>query len=932
MKKSIWLLAVCIVTFSVFGFALSGISATHGNVDGSLNESVDLKDAIISLQISAGIKPSGSVIKENEVSGDGVIGLEEAIYALQVAAGIREIGGDSDEIPQFYSYPEMDLSLNFENVRVNESRYLTISIANNGEGILHVDFFAIQGLHADDFRAEENVFPLSVEKGSPQSVKIICSPSEEGTRKADLLLTCNDPEFPIFIKYPLQCEAKPAEYCNLNTYFDIENNRSIGSPGKGYDSDRDRIKSSGCLEGEFEEVGFSSSDLVIDQITNYEELYKKITSKKESGFNAFAVIPFFFDSFLGLGFGEKDTSKFTSEIQRREKSESFVYTYEIRAPNHEWKLDTENDPLNGLGKSVKDSQCKFRSTCGDQFVYQIERGGSLYVALSFNFKSEFHKETFQKTSKGNFGISLSTPENILMDIINGTNTVNKTPRPYSKTKSYFVLDIVTHENETWVCVEKCKGQEPTSESIFWKKKGDVTEYDASKAYSIGDFVNFEGSLWGCLKATCNDSKKDECKNQGPGPGSTHWKKFEEPNEEDKKDLASVEASWNDFYDSLSQETKKNARLTIHALQIGGDATELSHIFSDQNGDQTASLSCSLVNDTEISPCKEAISRIVQYAASEKFIEDMKKNPAILDYRYRPYEEAGVFMGLVSELTHETIQSRENLAAEFERQTGDKEFAEFKLEEFKAMLNESEKTDLEALIGTLEHNIKNLKNSASVCFSDLPSCENSVEQTLANLLSYDQTLLDLPIPITVENGEELLFEGSSGSTDIQRYAEIPPDYVLTGIGVETTWWGWPTVKLQARRINANGTLGEQEVFGDADHYPTFWIEVPEEKNYVIIGVGVERRHWKTDSGPFSSTKDHVAVKSLHVWYREFDPVNRKLTGEIGLITQGGANLEAQFLTEDHGLDVDHAILKGVGMGLKKGSSAYGGLKIKIGYIE
>lgn len=52
---------------------------------GNLNHdsAANLADAIISLQIMAGITPSQTVYKENEVSGDGRIGMEEAIYILQ---------------------------------------------------------------------------------------------------------------------------------------------------------------------------------------------------------------------------------------------------------------------------------------------------------------------------------------------------------------------------------------------------------------------------------------------------------------------------------------------------------------------------------------------------------------------------------------------------------------------------------------------------------------------------------------------------------------------------------------------------------------------------------------------------------------------------------------------------------------------------------
>jgi hypothetical protein len=858
-----------------------------------------------------------------DVNGDGVIGLEEAVYALQVVAGLRQTGNDTNGSSEFFAYPEKDSLLNFKKVRVNESRYITISFANTGDGVLNIKFVSMQGPHAADFKVEENSFPLSAKKGDFQSVRIICSPTETGSRKAYLLLTCNDPDMPILIKYTLECEAEPADpYCNLNTFFDIENNQSIGAPGKGYDSDRDRIKSSSCLNGEFVETGASSSEVIVDQITSYEELYEKIISRKKSGGKFKAANIQIWKIALGLSFGKEKSSVFTSEIRKKSLSESFVYQYTMRAPNGEFELDPSENTLNWMGQSVYErGQCQFRSTCGDQFVYQIERGGSLYVALSFDFKSDFHKETFQKSSKGNFGISID----YLVDIntIKDALSSDKKTRSYSATKSYFVLDIVSHEDLTWVCIKDGKGNEPAAGSSYWKRKESPTDYDDDKDYSVGDFVNFLGELWGCVKATCN-SEDDNCKDRQPSDDSPFWKKCEEPNEEEEIHLAQARANWEKFYQNISEETKKNTRLTIHAIQIGGNAGELPQIFSDKNGDSSASISCSLVSEEEASPCKEAISRIIQYAASAEFANGMEEKPTILNYRYRPYEEAGVFPGLISDLTDGILQAREDLAAEFEEQTGDKELAEFKLDEFKAMLDDSEKAELNDLINMLELNLNNMLDSASICFSNLPACENSVAETLSNLLPYDKILLELPEPITIDNVEEVLL----GKDSIQKYCELPPDYVLTGIGVSAgnSWNSWSTVKLEGRRINANGTLGSRETFCDGQ--VSHWISVPEDKNYVITGLGVARRFWKTND--WGNVKYHTEVTALHGWYREFDPINRQLKGESGVLTEGGASLEALYLPEEHGLDIDHAVIKGVGMGLD--GQQFGGMKIKVGNIN
>ena len=51
---------------------------------------VDLKDAVIALQIQSVITPSGAINLSADINGDGRIGMAEAIYILQKMSGIRQ--------------------------------------------------------------------------------------------------------------------------------------------------------------------------------------------------------------------------------------------------------------------------------------------------------------------------------------------------------------------------------------------------------------------------------------------------------------------------------------------------------------------------------------------------------------------------------------------------------------------------------------------------------------------------------------------------------------------------------------------------------------------------------------------------------------------------------------------------------------------------
>jgi len=54
------------------------------------NDGVNLTDAIISLQINAGIDPTGAINLNNDVDANNVIGLENPIYILQDVAGLHQ--------------------------------------------------------------------------------------------------------------------------------------------------------------------------------------------------------------------------------------------------------------------------------------------------------------------------------------------------------------------------------------------------------------------------------------------------------------------------------------------------------------------------------------------------------------------------------------------------------------------------------------------------------------------------------------------------------------------------------------------------------------------------------------------------------------------------------------------------------------------------
>ncbi|MCP4110292.1 MAG: hypothetical protein GY749_33015 [Desulfobacteraceae bacterium] len=76
----------------MWSFTTGSASASDvfaGNING--DDKVDIADAILALQICAGIMPTSNVKKDASISGYEKVGLEDAIYVLQIVSEIRTI-------------------------------------------------------------------------------------------------------------------------------------------------------------------------------------------------------------------------------------------------------------------------------------------------------------------------------------------------------------------------------------------------------------------------------------------------------------------------------------------------------------------------------------------------------------------------------------------------------------------------------------------------------------------------------------------------------------------------------------------------------------------------------------------------------------------------------------------------------------------------
>ncbi|EDN70416.1 conserved hypothetical protein, secreted [Beggiatoa sp. PS] len=326
---------------------------------------------------------SGMVTVQCTPSSEGV---HTADLQISSNAGTHnyslECTGSSSPEPKYYSYPEPSNTLDFGSSLVGTTVNQNIlTIGNIGNTDLTVNFVTMSGINSGDFNLNSPTFPLTMASGEYQAITMQCNPAKKGLREATLQLSSNDPAQSL-ITYPLKCQGETIIGCAPPDFTPTERNDDIiGSLGLAYDNQRDIFKPQSCLKGTTTQVGSGWSNLDFASISDYEELKRHLGI--EVNFNVKATF-----------FKMKAETKFALDHRETELSRSILFKVDVHLPNGQFN----QNGLSEFGQKMhnESNQC-FRSACGDQFVFQTERGGSLYMAMKFDFtNAESKKEFFAK--------------------------------------------------------------------------------------------------------------------------------------------------------------------------------------------------------------------------------------------------------------------------------------------------------------------------------------------------------------------------------------------------------------------------------------------------------------------------------------------------------------------------------------------------------
>jgi len=120
-----------------------------------------------------------------------------------------------------------------------------------------------------------------------------------------------------------------------------------------------------------------------------------------------------------------------------------------------------------------------------------------------------------------------------------------------------------------------------------------------------------------------------------------------------------------------KEFSKDTKITVSALQIGGDVTKLTRIFNNPNGGSTGKtesynfVQCSF---GDLQKCEEVLASAIDYATNTEngFPSTIASNPALIKSIVADYETAGVFVDFTPEMNKTIEAARKTISDTFEK--------------------------------------------------------------------------------------------------------------------------------------------------------------------------------------------------------------------------------------------------------------------------
>lgn len=197
----------------------------------------------------------------------------------------------------------------------------------------------------------------------------------------------------------------------------------------------------------------------------------------------------------------------------------------------------------------------------------------------------------------------------------------------------------------------------------------------------------------------------------------------------------------------SQQFSKNAKVTVSALQFGGDVSKVTGLFADGDAGRAGFVQCTLGS---FSSCADVISAALKYATStttgfpSQIAPGAKPGAAPLLYKTIEYKAAGIYPSKYPFLDQANQQARERLHGFFEKQ-----FSLSVLTDriISIGLSPDKLKDLLVLRQVIDKNIASILNASKTCYESPLQCVGAVQQL--SMAAVNESLLVLPALPTAE---------------------------------------------------------------------------------------------------------------------------------------------------------------------------------------
>jgi hypothetical protein len=259
-------------------------------------------------------------------------------------------------------------------------------------------------------------------------------------------------------------------------------------------------------------------------------------------------------------------------------------------------------------------------------------------------------------------------------------------------------------------------------------------------------------------------------------------------------LASAEASLK----TASKDFSRDVKITLSALQIGGDVSKITSLFSSTDEGRAGFVQCTL---GDFEKCAAVIGDALKYATDvtigfpSQIAPNASPGPAPILYRTAKYSAAGIYPQNYPYLDQANQRARSNLHDAFETQFALAVVADRLLE---LGMGAEEREGITAQKKILDGNIANILETSKVCYEQPLNCATTVQSM--KLVSVDEKAFVLPtMPLAsfrlLTTSKGIWSRAESVKYMTEKISKVFPEISINLLGEKKTLRKMETLQLR-----------------------------------------------------------------------------------------------------------------------------------------